>query len=68
MSVGTLAASGSSSPIGSGSSIVLGTGGTLQYTGVATSINRNVTLAFNGGVFNLTNGLTLTGNVSGLAA
>ena len=65
LSVGTLAASGSSSPIGSGSSIVLGTGGTLQYTGATTGINRNVTLAFNGGVFNLTNGLTLTGNVSG---
>jgi autotransporter-associated beta strand protein len=77
LSVATLTNSGTSGPLGSGSTIAFGgapafVGGagsavppTLQYTGAATSINRNVNLGLGGGALNLTNGLTLTGNVSG---
>jgi autotransporter-associated beta strand protein len=79
LSVGTLTNSGSNGPLGSGSTIAFGglpftavgastpvvSSATLQYTGASTSLNRTINLGLGGGTFNLTNGLTLTGVVSG---
>jgi fibronectin-binding autotransporter adhesin len=68
LQVSTLANSNSNSSIGSGSSVVLTSGGVLDYTGSTVAINRGVALSSgNGGigVSNAATGLTLSGAITG---
>lgn len=76
LSVSSIASSGTSSAIGAGSVINFGSGnqnGTLFYSGAAASTNRTINLASasNGGAIidaSGTGALTLTGNVTNVAA
>ncbi|HEY1379144.1 MAG TPA: autotransporter-associated beta strand repeat-containing protein [Gemmataceae bacterium] len=68
LSVGTVAANGTNSPLGAGNTLVLTTGGTLQYTGGTATLNRSVQLPLDGGgvaVSTAASNLTLSGAVFG---
>jgi autotransporter-associated beta strand protein len=65
----TIANSGSASAVGAGRNLDLGTGGTFQYTGGSATVNRGITLNFNGGAINVATAatnLSLSGLVSGV--
>ena len=67
IAVGTVANGGVNSPLGAGTSVVLG-GGALSYTGNTASTNRGVTVNSPGGTVEVTTSgqvLTLAGTVSG---
>ncbi|MCL4207844.1 MAG: autotransporter-associated beta strand repeat-containing protein, partial [Pirellulaceae bacterium] len=70
LSIPSIAASGSNSPLGTGH-VTFG-GGTLRYTGATASTNRNITLGAGGGTLEVdddsagpTSVMTWTGNVTG---
>jgi fibronectin-binding autotransporter adhesin len=65
----SIANSGTASAVGAGNNLGLGTGGTFQYTGGSASVNRGITLNYNGGTINVATAgtnLSLSGLVSGL--
>ena len=67
LSVGTLAANGSKSDIGKGTTLSFD-GGTLRYTGGAnTTFNRDITLNAGGGTIETANSLSCPGVISGTA-
>jgi autotransporter-associated beta strand protein len=72
VSVATIANSGTASPLGAGSSIMLGgagTNGTLQFTGTTGASNRPLTLNAGGGTIEITTpagALTQSGVISGV--
>ena len=69
VSVGTLAASGANSGLGSGTAISLGDAGnvgTLEYTGATTSTNRPVTIGSGGGKIAVTNNAAIVTDTGGL--
>jgi autotransporter-associated beta strand protein len=64
VSVATLQDAGISGPLGAGGAISFN-GGTLDYTGGATSFNRAITLSAGGGKLQTNVPLILSGNISG---
>ncbi|HEX8913798.1 MAG TPA: autotransporter-associated beta strand repeat-containing protein [Humisphaera sp.] len=62
---GSIANAGSASAVGAGTDLVLGTGGTFQYTGGTVAVNRGIRLNFNGGGINVSTAGTNLG-LSGL--
>lgn len=74
LSVGSVAAGGTASTLGAGTSIGLGDGsnlGTLIYTGATATLNRSITLGAGGGALNVStagNVLTLSGVLGGSGA
>jgi autotransporter-associated beta strand protein len=68
LTVSSVANAGTASPIGAGQNLVLGTGGTFQYTGPSATVNRGINVAFNGGAIDVNQAgtnLGLSGLVTG---